>query len=69
MCPVTEKYIKNEYIDAASNTPVRVDGELERELKKKASKVLALQRKGTKLIFPDVLKIEANLKTQNSTAR
>lgn len=51
MCPITEKYMKNEYLDSAANIPVRVDGRLEKELKDKAGKVLALQRKGAKLIF------------------
>ena len=59
MCvPITEKYMKNEYLDSGANIPVRVDGRLEKELKDKAGKVLALQRKGAKLIFPDVLSIE-----------
>ena len=33
----------------------------EKSLKDKAGKVLALQRKGAKLIFPDVLSIEQEL--------
>lgn len=45
------KYMKNEYLDSAANIPVRVDGRLEKELKDKAGKALALQRKGAKLIF------------------
>lgn len=61
MCPVTEKYIKNEYIDGRTSVPVRIDGRFEAELIGKAKKVLALQRKGIKLIFPDVLKIEEAL--------
>lgn len=61
MCPIASKYIKNEYFDARANVPVRVSGILERELKEKASKVLALQRKGAKLIFPNVLEIERKL--------
>ena len=44
-----------------ANIPVRVDGRLEKELKDKAGKALALQRKGAKLIFPDVLSIEQEL--------
>ena len=51
MCPITTKYMKNEYIDSRANIPVRVNGVLEKELKEKASRVLALQRKGIKLIF------------------
>jgi hypothetical protein len=61
MCPVTKKYIKNQYIDAKFNIPVRVDGVLERELIEKAKRVLALQHNGVNLIFPDVLAIEAKL--------
>lgn len=37
------------------------DYRLEKELKDKVGKVLALQRKGAKLIFPDVLSIEQEL--------
>ncbi len=59
MCPITEIYIKNEYV--SSNVPVRIDGILEKELISKAKKVLALQRKGIHLIFPDVMAIEAKL--------
>lgn len=61
MCPVTEKYIKNEYIDSNSSNPVRISGIFEKELLDKAKRVLALQRKGVDLIFPDVLKIEREL--------
>lgn len=61
MCPITEKYIKNEYIDGRTSVPVRIDGRFETTLINKAKKVLALQRKGVKLIFPDVLKIEKEL--------
>lgn len=61
MCPITEKYMKNEYLDSVANIRVRVDGRSEKELKDKAGKVLALQRKGAKLIFPDVLSIEQEL--------
>ncbi len=61
MCPVTTKYIKNEYIDKISNTPVLLDGVFQRELFEKARRVLALQRKGIKLIFPDVLDIERKI--------
>lgn len=45
------KIYENEYLDSAANIPVRVDGRLEKELKDKAGKALALQRKGAKLIF------------------
>jgi hypothetical protein len=61
MCPITAAYIKNEYLDKATNTPVRISGDFEQELVTKAKRVLALQRKGIKLVFPNVLSIEAKL--------
>lgn len=66
MCPVTEKYIKNEYIDKAA-IPVRIDRKTEAELLAKAKRVLALQRKGICLIFPNVLQIEQKLINDIST--
>lgn len=59
MCPVTPEYINNEYFN--NNVPVNIDGATERRLISKARKVLALQRQGENLIFPDVLKIEEEL--------
>lgn len=61
MCPITTRYIKNEYIDKIHNVPVMIDGVFQRELLDKAKRVLALQRKGFNLIFPDVLSIEKQL--------
>ena len=61
MCPATSKYISCEYIDSASNTSVRISGNLEKELITKSKRVLLLQRQGKGLIFPDVLKIESEL--------
>lgn len=39
---------------------------LEKKLKEKSARVLALERKGIKLIFPDVLNIEEKLIEQNN---
>jgi hypothetical protein len=61
MCPIIPRYIKNEYFDSGSSIPVRVDGIFESELLAKAKKILALHRKGYKLIFPDVITIEQAL--------
>lgn len=61
ICPVTNTYILNEYVDSAANVPVRIDGRFEQELITKAKRVIALQRKGINLIFPDVLAIEKKL--------
>lgn len=61
MCPITPKYMKNQYIDSVSCTPVRLNGAFEAQLIQQARKVLALQRRGAHLIFPDVLGIEKSL--------
>lgn len=60
MCPVLPKYIQNEYKDQFSMS-VAVSGQLEKEIIRKAKKVLLLYRKGIKLIFPNVLDIEEKL--------
>ena len=61
MCPVTDKYILNKYLYGSGQTPVRIDNLLAKNLVADAKRVLLLQRQGVKLIFPDVLKIEAEL--------
>jgi hypothetical protein len=60
MCPVVDRYISNQYEDSNA-VPVRVDGVLEKRLIQNGRKVLALVRQGKPLIFPNVLKIEAEL--------
>lgn len=61
MCPIIPKYILNQYMDTAIGSPVRVDGAFEAKLKRTAQKVLAKQRSGVKMIFPDVIAIEKAL--------
>lgn len=65
MCPIIEDYIKNEYYDLRIHIPVRINRKLEKELRQKANKILTLQRKGIKLIFPDVLTMERELLDKN----
>ena len=60
MCPINSTYVRNEYM-VSNNVPVRITKVLEKELEIKAKRVLSLQRKGVKLIFPDVLYIESKL--------
>lgn len=60
MCPITQKYILNEYIDPIQGS-VAIDSISETRIISKAKKVLALQRKGCKLIFGNVLDIEKRL--------
>lgn len=61
MCQITTDYMKKEYIDNNSNMPVRISGDLETRLIQKAKRVLALQRRGSKLIYPNILEIEKRL--------
>lgn len=61
MCPISKNYMRNEYFDNRSLLPVRIDGRIEKELISKATRVLLLTRQGKRLIFPDVLAIEAAL--------
>ncbi len=61
MCPITQEYVMNEYIDSKNNTPVRINIGLERSLIRSAKRILSLQRRGFHLIFPDVLSIEKEL--------
>ena len=42
MCPISSKYINNEYVNSTTNTPVRINGSLENELISKARHVLTL---------------------------
>lgn len=58
MCPITKTYIKNEYINSNSQQPVQLPLSLEKELQSKGQRILVLQRKGKKIIFPNVLEIE-----------
>lgn len=66
MFPITPQYIKNEYIDSNAGIPVRISRILEKKLREKAKRILALQRKGFHIIFPDVLTIESKLLNNNS---
>lgn len=55
MCPVTEPYLIA-YIDK-NNAPIRLDNRIIRDVTKNAREVLALARRGARVIFPDVFKI------------
>ncbi len=64
MCPVTDQYIRNEYLDKHSN-PVRICERREKTIISQAKKVLNLHRRGTTLIFGDTLKIEEELRSRS----
>ncbi len=59
MFPIIDYYIRNEY--RISDKVVKLELDLEKELLEKSRFVLSLVRRGTKLVFPDILKIEKEL--------
>ena len=61
MCPVTEKYIKNEFIDNATNEPVIIKTSLMAELNASVRKAIRLNQQGTRIVFADIQKIRASL--------
>lgn len=66
MCPITDEYIKNEYVHYG--VPVALDFETHNRIKRKAAKVLALLHNSNKnFIFPNVLEIEKALKSRNNS--
>ena len=69
MCPVTEKYITNEYIDNATHKPVAINDSLKSELNASARKAIRLYKQGTKIVFANILEIEkvllVELETEN----
>lgn len=62
MCPATNKYL-TAYIDK-NNCPVRIDNRIAADVEKNARNVLAMAKRGAKVIFPDVFKIYHELEYQ-----
>ena len=62
MCPAIEKYLVP-YIDK-NRQPIRIDDRIAAEIKKNAHEVLAIARRGAKVIFPDVFQIYRGLEEQ-----
>lgn len=59
MCPVTETYL-TAYINKNAE-PICLDNRIVEDVTKNAREVLALARRGVKVIFPDVFKIYQEL--------
>ena len=57
MMPITDDYIKNEYLDK-NGVPVRLNGVFETKLINTAKDVLKKYKRGMNLIFPDIITIE-----------
>ena len=56
MCPVTEAYISEIYVDK-NNVPIRIDDRIVQDVVSNAREVLARHFRGAVLIFPDIVKI------------
>lgn len=62
MCPATDRYL-TAYIDK-NNCPIRIDGRIAADVIHHARGVLAMAKRGAKVIFPDVFSIYQELERQ-----
>lgn len=62
MCPATEKYLIA-YIDK-NNVPIQIDHRIAEDVTKNARDVLAMAKRGAKVVFPDIFTIYHALKQQ-----
>lgn len=46
MCPITRKYLMNEYLDAGTKKPVQISSDTKREINAKVRKIIRLHKKG-----------------------
>ena len=53
MCPVTERYIREIYVDK-NGVPIQIDSRIVADVIANAREVLAITKRGAKIIFPDV---------------
>ena len=65
MCPVIEQYILEIYVDK-NGFPIQIDGRTVDDVVTNAREVLAITKRGARLIFPDVTAILAVLREQLS---
>ena len=62
MCPVTEQYIKNQYI--LNGKPVRIPSDLAKTIRRSAQGAMRIYQTDKRIIFPDIDTIKAALITQ-----
>ena len=60
MCPVTEHYIREVYVDK-NGVAIQIDGRIAQDVITNAREVLAITKRGAKVIFPDVNAIHKTL--------
>jgi hypothetical protein len=53
MCPVTERYIREIYVDK-NGVAIQIDGRIAQDVIANAREVLAITKRGAQIIFPDV---------------
>jgi hypothetical protein len=61
MCPVTERYIREVYVDK-NGVPIQIDGRVVDDIITNAREVLAITKRGARIIFPDVNAIHTILR-------
>jgi hypothetical protein len=64
ICPVTSKYIVEEYIDCMTNNPVSIPNDLKREINAKARTLIRLSKQGKVVTLTNVIKILEILKKE-----
>lgn len=66
LCPVTEKYIAEEYIDRNNNKPVMVNSNaIKNKIRKKANKLIQLTKQGKKVTITNASEIYRDLLGEN----
>lgn len=66
LCPVTEKYIAEEYIDSNNNKPVMVNSKvIKNKIRKKANKLIQLTKQGKKVTITNASEIYKDLLGEN----
>ena len=60
MCPVTKQYIRETYIDK-NGIPIQIDERVVEDVISNAREVLAITKRGIKIVFPDINTIHTEL--------
>ena len=68
MCPITSRYIENEYMDH-NHYPVRIPYRLEKTLSKKVRRILLLEGQGKRITFSNVMKIKHDMLERAKTSK
>ena len=61
ICPVTEKYIVEKYVDVHTKKDVSIPNDLKRKIDAKSKKIINKYYQGIKIVIPDLDYIFKNL--------